>query len=246
MRFSALLTVLALAFALGRSDAGATAQDPAAAAPFEFGDLEGAQQAVSRSYTIDLSALLESIGTPGPGGEIGAAPEFSGVISLAGVVGQFDTSENAQAAVGRVDEETKASLEGQPDAPDLQEVDVDLGETVKAYTATQEIEGQNLSLAVLIVQQAEFLYFVVGGVVDADALEVSTAFAQTLITNEAGGGEPQVNPNGTSTGGLWDKFPESDDALVANLIAYDEQLYPEAGATPEIQATPAVEATPAT
>jgi hypothetical protein len=227
------MAVLMLALTLGRSGAGATAtaQDPPMA-PFEFGELEGARQAVSRTYTIDVASMMESIGTPGPDGELGEIPELSGVVSLAAVIGRFDSGDNAAAAVERVDEETKASLEGQPDAPKLEEAEVDLGGTSRAYTATQEIEGQTLNLSVIIVQQDEFLYFVVAGVIDADAQELVTGFTEALIANEAGDGEPQVNQDGTSTGGLWDKFPEADDALVANLVAFDEQLYPEVESTP--------------
>lgn len=232
MRLPALMAVLMLVLALGRSGAGATAQDPSMAAPFEFGELEGAQHAVSRSYLADLPAMMDSIGTPGPDGELGEISELSGVISLAGVIGQFDSSDNAAAAVDRVDEETKASLEGQPDAPTLEEVELDLGDTSRAYTATQDIEGQTLNLSVIIVQQDEFLYFVVGGVIDADARELGSEFTQALIDNEAGDGEPRVNQDGTSTGGLWDKFPKADDELVANLTAFDEQLYPKVESTP--------------
>lgn len=227
-----LLAVLMQALTLGRSGAGATAQDPSMAAPFEFGELKGARQAVSRTYTVDFSGMMDSIGTPEPNGELGEVPELSGVVSLAGVIGQFDSSDNASAAVDRVDEETKASLEGQPDAPTLNEVEVDLGQKSKAYTATQEIEGQMLNLSVIIVQQDEFLYFVVGGAIDADAQEMSSSFVQAMIDNEAGDGQPQVKEDGTSTGGLWDKFPKADDQLVANLVAFDEQLYPEVDATP--------------
>lgn len=234
MRRCALLAVVMLALTLGRS--GVAAQDPATA-PFEFSELEGARQAVSRAYTIDVSSIIDSVGTPGPDGAMGEIPELSGVVSLAGVIGQFDSSDNAAAAVDRVDEETKASLEGQPDAPKLEEVETELGQQSRMYTATQEIEDQSLNLSVLIVQQDEFLYFVVGGVIDADAQQLSTEFTQALIDNGTGESQPQVKADGTSSGGLWDKFPKADDPLIANLVANDEQLYPELDATPA--ATPA-------
>ncbi|MDQ3539834.1 MAG: hypothetical protein M3440_04035, partial [Chloroflexota bacterium] len=98
MRRSALMAVLMLALTLGRSGA---AQDSGMAAPFAFGELEGAQRAVSRTYTIDVSSIMDSIGTPGPDGTLGEGPELSGIISLAGVIGQFDSSDNAAAAVDR-------------------------------------------------------------------------------------------------------------------------------------------------
>lgn len=234
MRCSAFMAVLVLALALGRSGATATsmAQDPDMATPFEFGELEGARQAVSRTYTVDLEAILARIGTPGADGLPADVPELSGVISLAGVIGQFDSSAHAAAAVDRVDEETRASLEDQPDAPTLREVEIGLGQTSRAYAATQEIEGQTLNLSVLIVQEEEFLYFVASGVIDADAQSIATAFTEALLTNEADAGEPRVKAEGTSRGGLWAKFPKADDELVANLVAFDEQLYPDVDATP--------------
>jgi hypothetical protein len=228
-KLSALLAVLMLALTLGRS--GVAAQD-APMAPFEVGDLDGIQAAVSRTYTVDVSGMLDSIGTPGPDGEMGEIPELSGVVTMIGVIGQFDSSDNAAAAVERVDEESTAALAEEEDAPELTEAEVDLGDTSRAYSATQEIEGQALNLSVLIVQQDEYLYFVVAGVIDADAQQLATDFTQALIEGEAGDGEPQVKEDGTSTGGLWDKFPAADDELVANLTAFDEQLYPEVESTP--------------
>lgn len=239
MRCSAFIAVLALALAIGRSGATATsaAQDPDMATPFEFGELEGAQRAVSRTYTVDFEAMLDGIGTPGADGQPAGIPELSGVISLAGVIGQFDSSDHAAAAVDRVDvlqlnEESTASIGNEPDAPTLREVEIDLGQTSRAYAATQEIEGQTLNLSVIIVQQDEFLYFVVGGVIEADAQSLATAFTEALIANEADTGEPQVKADGTSTGGLWAKFPKAEDELVANLVAFDLQLYPVVDATP--------------
>lgn len=224
-RGTSLIAVLMLASALMQSDAGA--QDLSTPAPSPFGELDGARQAVSRVY------LMDGIGTPGPDGEPGEIPErTTGMVSLGGVIGQFDSIENAAAAVDRVDEYTKANLEGRPLAPELENVDVDLGDTSRAYSTTQEVNGQVLNVSVIIVQQDEFLYVVLGGAVDADAQERSTTLAQTLIVNEAGDDEPRFNENGTSTGGLWDKFPKPDDALIANLVASDEQLYPEVHPTP--------------
>jgi hypothetical protein len=50
-----------------------------------------------------------------------------------------------------------------------------------------------------------------------------TEFTSTLIEND-GSGEGEFNEDGTSTGGLWDKFPAADDELVEGLIASDEEL----------------------
>lgn len=225
-RASALLVMLLavlLALTVGRS--GVAAQDMTAA-PLEFRELDGAQAAVSRTYTADFSGL---IGTPSSTGEV---PELTGVVSLVAVIGQFDSSDNAEAALERIDEESQAGLEEVEGAPELQEAEVDLGDASRAYTGAQEIEGQTLNLSMIMVQQDEFVYFVVTGAFDDEAQPLATEFTQTLIDTEAGDGEPRVNADGTSTGGLWDKFPQADDELVTGLTALDEQVYPEVESTP--------------
>ncbi len=224
-----LMPMLALAFV--RSEAAA--QDPSTPVPSSFGEFEGARQAVLRSYiTIDLSTMLDGNGTPCPDGEIFGIKD---VVSLAGMIGQFDSSVNAAAVVDRVAEETKADLElQQPIPPTVDEVEVEIGDRSRAFTATSNIKGRNLIVSFIIVQQDEFFYIIASGMIDGDAQKLSTRFAQELIDNQTGDGDSRFNEDGTSTGGLWDKFPKPDEALIANLVVSDEQLYSEVLSTPAI------------
>lgn len=226
-----LLPTLVVALTLGRS---ATAQDASTPEPSAWSELEGAQQVVRRTYIMPNWASLLKIngnGIPAPDGEMFG---LTGVVSVGGVIGQFDNSDNAAAAIDRVAEDTKRILERQPifPTPAIEEVDVDLGDTSRAFISTQTIKNQSLVVSLLLIQQEEFVYGVMGSVIDGDAQELSTTFAQALIDNEAGDGESRFNEDGTSTGGLWDKFPNPDDALIANLAVSDEQLYPDVESTP--------------
>lgn len=237
-RLSALMGIMLLALTIGQSPAaaGAAGQDVSGTEAFDFGTLEGIQEAISRTYTVDFSAMMESIGTPGPNGEMGELPELTGVISLQGTVARFDSGDNAAAAVDTMDAELKGSLEGQDDAPELTEIeDLELGDKSKAYTASQEIEGQQTNLVVIIAQQDEFAYLTIGAVIDGDAQEVTKGLTQALIDNEAGDNAAAFSEDGTSTGGVWDKFPKADDELVADLTAFDQQVYP----APDGTSTPA-------
>lgn len=230
-KLPALMGVVLIALTIGQSPAAA--QDMAGPEAYDFGTLEGIQEAVSRTYTVDFSAMMESMGTPGPNGEMGELPELTGVISLQGTVARFDSDDNASAAIHTMDNELTASLEGQSDAPELTEIeDIGLGDESIGYSATQEIEGQQTSLVVLIVQQDEFAYLTIGAVIDADAQEVTKGLTQALIDNDAGDSETTFNEDGTSTGGVWDKFPKADDELVKGLTAFDTQLFPAPEGTP--------------
>jgi len=234
-KLSALMGIMLLALTIGESPAAAAAQDVGGTEAFNFGTLEGIQEAISRTYTVDFTAMVDAIGTPGPNGEVGELPELTGVISLQGTVGRFDNDDNAAAAIDTIDAELKGSLEGRADAPELTELEVDLGDTSRGYMASQEFEGQQANLVVIIAQQDEFVYVTIGAVIDADAQAVTTDLTRAMIDNEDGDDEPTFNEDGTSTGGLWEKFPKTDDELVAELTAFDAQVYPDpdGASTPE-------------
>lgn len=233
-RISAFFAVLLLALTFS---SGASAQDMQD--PFNTEDLEGIQNAVLRTYTIDFTSMMDSASTPGA-----EVPEMTGVFALTGGIFQFDSGDNAGNAFGTVD---GAATEGAgATGAELEEVDVDLGDQSKGYKTEEEVEGQTLSTVFAVVQQDEFIYLTAAVVADGDAEQLAKDFTQVLLDNDASDDAAQFNEDGTSTGGLWNKFPAADDDLVAGLTPIDQQLYPATESAPATDSTPVTAPAPAT
>lgn len=190
-------------------------------------DLAGLQHAVVRAYTLDYSANLGS-----------ASPEAepvvpAGVFLLGATILEFDTSENAEAALTQLDEDTnaanEASLGGETE---VTSIDLGLGDNSVGYSGVEDLEGQAAETVIALVQQDTYLYFVIAAGTDEDMQALTTEFTNVLIEND-GSGAGEFNEDGTSTGGLWDKYPAGDDELVSELLPFDQVLFPAPESTPE-------------
>lgn len=216
-KLSALLAVLLFAFTfLGGTGVGAQEEIDDS---LEIGDLEGIQYGVNRSYIIDYSAMMETMSTPGAELEMP-----TGLFTLSALVLEFDDSGNAETAFGAVNDDVAG--EDLMTEEGVEEVDVDLGDNSVAFAGVEDFDGVESDVFVTIVQADNYLYMVYAGSTEIDLQETVTSFTSTLIDNE-GSGEGEFNEDGTSTGGLWDKFPSSDHEAVAGLTAFDMVLYPE-------------------
>jgi hypothetical protein len=215
-KLSALLAVLLFAFTfLGGTGVGA--QDDMEG-ELEIGDLEGIQYGVARTYTVDYSALMEDMSTPGAELEMP-----SGLISMSAMVIEFDNSDNAEAAIDQVTEDIgseEMGLEG------VEEIDLDLGDNSTSFAGVEEYDGIESDLVVTVVQKDNYAYLVYAASSEIDLQETVKEFTNTLIDND-GSGEGEFSEDGTSTGGLWDKFPGSDNEIISGLTAFDMVLYPE-------------------
>lgn len=226
INLTALLAMLLLGFTvLGGTGVGA--QDSIEAEGPQIEELDGIQHAVSRFYTMDYSAMMESMSTPGA--EM-TMPE--GIISVSGVILEFDEDGQAEDALNTLNDEVNSEDGGMfGEGTEVEEVDLDLGDTSKSYKGAEDIDGQTMDFVVSIVQKDNYLYFVTTGGSAIDVEQVTKDFTNTLIDND-GSGEGEFKEDGTSTGGLWDKFPAADDELIAGLLPSDMVLYP-VPATPE-------------
>jgi hypothetical protein len=215
LKISALLAMLLLAFSLGASGAGA--QDEAVE-EFDPAELEGIQHGVARYYSPDFSAMMDSVGTPG------AEPEMpTGVMSAGALVLEFDSDDNAEKALERVEQEITSEEAGM--TAHMEEIDLDLGDNSISYSGSEEMEGMQMETVVTLVQKDNYAYMVFVGGSDVDVQSLTTDLANTLIDND-GSGEGELSDDGTSTGGLWDKFPAADDEAIAGLTASDQVIYP--------------------
>jgi hypothetical protein len=199
---------------------------------FDFSQLEGVEEVVSRTYSADLTALIESV-TPGAdfdpsvlGGE--------GLFSLTAVVAKFDGDDNAEAGLEAIAGEFTAQADELTGGAELEEVDLgDLGDNRVGYQATVEQEDFAGRVAVLAVQQDEFLYAAIGTSFGADPVEPSTTAIEAMIEADEGD-DVETDENGVHSGGLWDKLPRDGDESLGTLTAIgDEQLYPVEEETPE-------------
>ena len=215
-KLSALLAVLLFAFTfVGGTGVGAQEED---AASLELGDLEGIQYAVNRTYSLDYSAMMDVMSTPDAELEMP-----SGLMALSAMVLEFDGDDNAESAFGTIIDEMateELATEG------VEEVDLDLGDDSTSYAGVEEYDGVESDVVVTIVRDGNFIYLIYGASSEIDLQETVKDFTNTLIDND-GSGEGEFNEEGTSTGGIWDKFPAADDELVADLIAFDMVMYPE-------------------
>ncbi len=225
IKLSALLATFLLAFTI-IGGTGVGAQDDATGELLPE-DLEGLQHAVVRGYSLDYSAMLDSAS---PEAELGIP---AGVFLVGATILEFDSSENAEAALTQLDEDTNAedgaALGGESE---VTSIDLDLGDNSIGYSGTEDLEGEPSETVIALVQQDTYLYFVVTAGIGEDMQALTTEFTNALIENE-GSGEGEFNEDGTSTGGLWDKFPAADDAMFSGLIPFDQVLFPAPESTPE-------------
>lgn len=235
VRLLTLVALLALVGSvIGSGPIAASAQGTPEESDFDVKDLAGVQEGVSRTYSGDLSAFFSSAAEAAstPGAELGT-PDVSalGLFSLNGAILRFDNTDNAKDAFGTFSNKVveSASTEG---GFELKDEDTDgFSDNTKAYSAAVEEEGISSTVFVIITQEDEFIYLTTGISFSPEAGEVKDStvnFTKALVDGKAGDGEGELKEDGTSTGGLWDKFPAADDEVLQGLKPVaDQQVYPQ-------------------
>lgn len=219
--WSVVLAALLVGFTM-LGGTGVGAQDPAD--DFQPSDLAGIQYGVARSYAIDISAISQATAAT-PGAELGMP---SGVLALNGMIIEFDNEGNAESALDTM----LAAFEFDENIAEsgLEPFELGLGNKSTSFSGSEDSNGIALQLAVTVVQDGNHVYMVAVSGSEIDSQQVVKDFAQTLIDND-GSGEGEYSETGESTGGLWDKFPATDDEQVAGLVPVDVIVYPETNET---------------
>lgn len=222
IRISALLLIVMLSIVATRVP-NAMAQDESEGPLDDPTQLEGLEEAVGRSYSIDYDALFADA-SPDASGNFDYPDGLQGLFTA---VYKFDSDDHAKDALEKA--RTQIESEG-VEGLDLQEVDIDdLNDDTLALTAQADQEGVGTTVTTVVAtQEDDYLYVIVGVAVgtDTDLNGIVGDLAKELIDEDAGDGDPTFNEDGTSEGGIWDKFPDSDDDLIKDLIATDEQIFP--------------------
>lgn len=209
--------------AASASAAQATASPAAQSDQFDLSTLEGAQSGVERTYSGDLTALLGAVATPGAG-----APDFSkiGLFSLQGSIITFDNADHAKAAVGTIGDQVTKGASSSVMGAKLNQEQVDVGDNSTAFSAQIDQQGLSASVFVVVAQKDALVYMSIGVAFSGDSVKDDTVnFAKALVDGKASDGEGDFKADGTSTGGLWDKFPASDDGVLKGLkVESDKQI----------------------
>jgi len=218
LKLTALLALVMFAFSLiGGTGVGAQDEMQDTLQP---SDLEGIEYGVSRSWSVDYEAMMAS---STPSADM-AMP--TGVLFMIGMVLEFDDEGNAEAGFDAfMDDIDTSDLSMDEDVP-AEEWDIELGNKSASYASTSDVEGMETEISISVVQDDNYLYVISSAGSGEDMKSVTKSVMETMVDND-GSGEGEFNEDGTSSGGLWDKLPGSDDDVVADLVAMDEVVYPE-------------------
>lgn len=203
----------------------AVAQDETEDDLWDISQLEGIESAVSRGYSVDFEALFSA--SP----EAMESMELEGLYFVTVAAYGFDSDGNAEAAYDFMREEAATALETSGDGEEEIEVaeeEIDgLGDRAFAIDMRTESDDSIGYIRLLTVQDGDELLQVISVAGSEESATSVDAVMDVMLERESGDGEGTFNADGTSSGGLWDRFPESDDATLQGLMPFgDEQLYP--------------------
>ena len=175
--------------------------------------LEGLVEGASRQYSTDP--------------ELVPADDPEALVVITAHLFRFDSDDHARDAYGTLTENAAGPLLGHPvpgeDGPEIEEAEIDdLGDQAHAVwlSATNEEEAVTGHFRLLYVQDGEFLILVTAIAGSEDATEYADDIARVMTERDAGDGEVETSEDGTSSGGIWEKFPPADDDAIEGLIPF--------------------------
>ena len=218
------LTTLAMVATFALSIAPVRAQESDSGMQ-DLAEFDGIQEAVARTWTIDMDALANV--TPEPGKDPFA--DLTGTLLVFGVVAQFEDEDAAKAGFEQFSSADDADLnfsDSEDAVVERGEVK-DIGDEAFKYQSTSASDGSNTVIE--IVRDNEYLFMAASTVMGDASADNSGAedLLGYMLDDGDKGGDAEFNEDGGSTGGLWDFFPDDDFDAVADLVpAGDQQLFP--------------------
>ncbi|MCA9833535.1 MAG: hypothetical protein KC435_06305 [Thermomicrobiales bacterium] len=220
-----LFLMLSLLLTVVFSVQGAAAQVGAGEELTNAEDIEGLSAAYSRTYAVDYEALMASPSATG----LDTAALMQSITIFAYVFDDNDAaSDFFSDAKKQYEESLTESMEGlgEVTVSDLEGVDKD-GLQVSIDMADL---GMAMNVSVFIDGDTIFIVMVMDADVDAaneTAVNVANYIAEADVDDE----EVTFNEDGTSTGGVFDRFPESGSDEVNGLnVDSDSDLLAEGAA----------------
>lgn len=197
----------------------------------------GLQQAVNRNYAapgIASMAMAAMSGTPMATPSMAmaspvpataspvASPTTGAALQTAsGFIFQYQTGDQAKNAFAS-DSETifdafNKRFTAQTKITLAKDSVTGVGNAANAWSGSGQVEGVTLSVFAIVTYYRNDVYFTVLVAKGSNAKDATVSFTKALIAVPAGGGTGTFNKNGTSTGGLWDKFPKKGDPVLQGM-----------------------------
>jgi hypothetical protein len=136
----------------------------------------------------------------------------------------FDSEAHANAGWESTVESTtiESQVPAESDKVQYEEQDIEgLGDRAWATTLAAETpEGDTGYFRLIYVQEGAYLYTLNAIAGSADATTITDDIASVMVKGKPGEDAVQFNPDGTSTGGVWDLLPAADDEVLGQLIAF--------------------------
>lgn len=212
-----MLATLALLLTFGLSFSAVAAQDGVEAPDVDGMEMEveGAEYAYGRTYSVDFEALMS---TPDVDMASLDTSAMMRSISIQGV--QFDSEDNANKYI----EDSKASIDEAMNGDEALEGMEDLtvseleGFDKDGLLVTMGMPDLEAGMVMIVFVDGDQVYQITsidGSVEDAQtkAEEVTQYVIDAEIENE----EVTFNADGTSTGGVFDRMPAAGDEIVGDL-----------------------------
>jgi hypothetical protein len=220
------VTVLVMALMMGLALAPAAAQDEETGALEDISQLEGIEDGVARSWSIDYESLMAEA-------TIDAEDPFAsieGVFLLYGMVLQFDNDNHAEDAYQQLHDldDDEWGSDFSEDAEIIREDVDDLGDRAFSLEIADSASDSEGYYRLLFSQKDEYVFVAMALSLTEDGNASADDLADYLVNDgEASNDDPEFNEDGSSTGGLWGFFPDDDDDLLGDLIpAGDEITFP--------------------
>lgn len=215
--------------------AQATPEASPAGSEFDLTALPGLHKGVARLYSNPIaSTQVEPGATPA---DVVATPEATpdyaswGVVTLSAIILEFDSPERAAANLDTVN----AALTSPASTGGIELTEIAVDEfpgPAKAYSASVD-QGPGLTMhqVLLTAQDGPYIYQVIAIALSSneDAQGAAVNVVKAMIAAPAGEGDGTFNRDGTSSGGIWDKFPVAGDPVLQGMkVELDDQLNPAA------------------
>ncbi len=191
--------------------------------------LEGIQYGVLRMWSVDYAALMAV--TPEDEDEDVFA-SIEGPLYVGGMIIEFDGDDDAEAAY-----DLYASLDAEyfvedtdedPSSVDIFDID-DLGDDAFGIKFDAQTDTSSGPSAFTVAREDNYLVITISSANSIDDTGIEQELAEAIVDNlDDQSGLGDVVEDGTSSGGLWDAFPDDDDDMFGDLIAGgDSVIYPE-------------------
>lgn len=217
--------VCVMAFLVAPVTAGAQSPSTPSAGPNA-----GLQQTVNRNYAnSEIAPVFNEalngtpVSTPGMMEASPAASPFAagGLQTASGFIFQYGTAEQAAADLKTGSDQIITSFNDQfskQTGITIKPTTINgIGDAAKAWSGSGDVHGTTLYVFAIVAQKDNDMYFTVLVSKESTVQDVTVNFTKVLIANKAGAGTGTFKKDGTSSGGLWDKFPKADDQVLPGL-----------------------------